>query len=374
MAVQTTEWRLPSTDPRDEGKYLFRLHTLDVYFWTKEDASLFVQHCQHTLRPQQLNLDFPTINPHSELASPVVQKLENMAVSDPAYQRSSRASVSTNVASPATSTVTTDDHTRSAEHTPLPYNPSAPPAPEKRVHREKTPPPPEEPGFGLTHAATEEHHQPITSVPGMNQHTPGGHQPYTGIPISNPYSPVPSSHGVSSPRPSSTSTAPTSVPASHSYVPASKNPLQQQQQQLHSSHPSIDSPTTQILGSSYLTSPTVPLQHIQPQYADYLAQHQTTNTPPPGGYSNYSYNSSTPGQQQHRHHNYHPSAYYPTSTGDQDIHSQVYQPTEHEAHGKPPKGGQAGPGAANPGRWEQKAEKAEKSLNRFLRKVEKKVG
>ncbi|PBP24981.1 RNA recognition motif-containing protein, partial [Diplocarpon rosae] len=34
------DWHLPAFDPRNETKYMYPLHTLDLYFWTREDAVL----------------------------------------------------------------------------------------------------------------------------------------------------------------------------------------------------------------------------------------------------------------------------------------------------------------------------------------------
>jgi hypothetical protein len=64
-------WRLPSTDTRDEGKFLFRLHTIDLYFWTVDDAALFVRSAQATLAQEQLNVEAaPGPEPHEEVMSP----------------------------------------------------------------------------------------------------------------------------------------------------------------------------------------------------------------------------------------------------------------------------------------------------------------
>lgn len=352
-STQSTEWRLPSTDPRDEGKYLFRLHTLDIYFWVKEDATLFVQHCQHTLQPQQVELDYPVTEPHTNLTSPVVQKLENMAVSDPAYNNAGH-SIGKNTSSAQLSSPAPDQNNASRS-TPLAYNPAAPAAPEKRAHREKTPPPPEEPGVGLAHAASEDHMHQSNFLPGDGPSNTEHHQAYAGNPyIPHNYTPSPSQSVLSSPPSKSTAATP------HSYMPASK-----ESNAVPSGQSAMDSPTVQILGQSYLTSPTVPLQHLHPQYPDYLAQRQSTS-PAQDSHTSQPYSPAD--------HHYRPGNYYPTSTGDTNIHSQVYIPTEGEGHGKTPKPGSAGPGAASPGKWEQKAEKAEKGLNRLLRKVEKKIG
>jgi len=110
----------------------------------------------------------------------------------------------------------------------------------------------------------------------------------------------------------------------------------------------LDSPATQILGDSYVSGPPQPLQHLQPQYADYLASHSPPQRPV-GSQSDYKDDQS---RQHHGHHS-HGNEY--------DIHSQEYRPTEEEApkvkHHKVPEAG-----------------KVDKGVNRFLKKLEKKLG
>lgn len=36
------EWHLPTYDPHNQNKYHYKLHSLDLYFWTQQDALLFV--------------------------------------------------------------------------------------------------------------------------------------------------------------------------------------------------------------------------------------------------------------------------------------------------------------------------------------------
>lgn len=120
----------------------------------------------------------------------------------------------------------------------------------------------------------------------------------------------------------------------------------------------MESTATEVIGNSYMDHSKQPLQHLQPQYADYL-QSRPASQEPPGGYSNYQYG------QPHHHHSHH-------SHGDpNDIHSQVYRPTEEEAksHGSHRKKSSAGPG-----KIEEKVDRAEKGVNRFLKKLEKKIG
>lgn len=366
-------WRLPSTDPRDEGKYLFRLHTLDIYFWTVDDANLFVRSCRQTLQPHQLEIDVPPpSNPHVSVVSPVVQQLENVAISDPAYRngrtRDSRTGSQSTQASPAPTGTSSQVPSQSpsqgqrnaspAAFQPLAYNPSAPPPPEVHAHREKTPPPPEVGAASTGPGAPtyDDHIQQRRRQPqdGLPAHPPG-HSPagsYGSGRQSAFASSPPGQTRYSSQAAAAYTPGPPSVvmSANHSYASTPVDP----NTHLYGKPPPLDSPTAQIIGNSY-TGQKQPLQHLQPQYPDYLAS-QTQGHP-------------------HQQSGGSPSPY---GTGDHAIHSQVYRPEgEHGRHGGTSSGAGAGAGAGSGqqgGKWEQKAEKAEKGLNRLLRKVEKKIG
>lgn len=74
--------------------------------------------------------------------------------------------------------------------------------------------------------------------------------------------------------------------------------------------------------------------------------------PPPGGYSTYTYGQPQTG-----------SVYDP-----QSVHAQVYRPTEAEAGSHAPKpANAAGTGMSS------RVDRAEKSVGRFLKKLEKKL-
>ncbi|KAL9111180.1 MAG: hypothetical protein Q9187_007967, partial [Circinaria calcarea] len=415
-------WRLPSTDPRDEGNFLFRLHTFDLYFWTNEDAGAFVGNIQKTLKQEQLEiLDAPpTPAPTVGLMSPVVQQLESIAITDPAYHngntRNSRTASIPTLPRPSTVEEPAKAHTPLASkeekksYAPLAYNPAAPAAPEPIKHREKTPPPPEAiVGTGLAAAAYQDQlhghaQQPLTSLPPPPPPPPGSHaqssQPvgaqshyassgYTSPSSSgfDPQSPFSQGHRASSM--SSPQAPPVQSPPINPYFPhhaassgSASGPGSAAQSQMQLMRPSsishthdsnahlysqgaapLESPTVQILGSSYVAPPPQPLQHLQPQYADYLASH-TPPQQPIGSYSDYKYDEP------HRHHGHH------SHNQDQEIHSQVYRPTEEESrHHRHRNSGASGssPGQ-QPGKLEQKAEKYEKGVNRFLRKLEKRIG
>ena len=428
-------WRLPNTDPRSEGKYLFRLHTLDIYFWTAEDANTFVDFARKKLETNQLDVvDIsPTPASHDQAMSPVVQNLENVAIQDPAYHngqtRNSRTK-STGVKSPANvdtvkngtgpgtekaqSPTQFQPQDKSKAQTPtmfqpLAYNPAAPPAPEPIKHREKTPPPVDaEVGTGLAAAALRDHSQTAPSQSSMSRppyghsqspglfgpqqaqsHTPSFVSPHPSAGYANSQSSA--GHRASSvssfpppPPPQSgrnTVSPYTPVPSFAAPPHISPNSASVSSQQISSSFsaPSQDSmvpfygqgnappqsPATEILGDSYMAGVRQPLQHLHPQYADYTPP---GHEPPVGGYSNYQYSQQEqqqpqPQPQQHHHHHHNAGNEY-------DIHSQVYRPTEEEVHGRKP----SKPSKQPQGRLEQSAEHVDKKVNRFFKKLEKKIG
>lgn len=426
-AVQQPEhhWRLPDTDPRNEGKYLFRLHTLDIYFWTAEDANKFAGAVERKLEHGQVEiLDRPAAPaPHEDVMSPVVQNLENVAFKDPAYHngqtRNSRT-VSTGAA--ATSGANAKEETgqetprahNPATFQPLAYNPAAPAAPEPIKHREKTPPPVDgEAGTGLAGAAYRDHTQSmspqsslsrppyrqpqasqgyISPQPGLS-HTSSYASPPPSVGFSGPPSAVPGqkTSSVSSfappPPQSGRSTASPYTPTP-AFVPPPQNrqsttsPSSQQSTQLTNTFspppqppqehapfysPSSDpqeSPATEILGTSYIGAHRQPLQHLQPQYAQYspkIQGHDNGGSEPIGGYSGYQYDQ----QQPHRGHH--------SQSNEYDIHSQVYRPTVEEvSKHKPSKSSK--PAGSPAGRLEENAGKADKKVNRFFKKLESRIG
>ena len=416
-------WRLPNTDPRNEGKHLFRLHTLDLYFWKAEDANGFISCVSKILQKGQIEILDQPANPETfqEVASPVVQKLENLAVQDPAYQNGrTRDSRTSSVAEiPASIASTPQGAARrevphvedTAAFKPMVYNPAAPPAPEPIKHREKTPPPPDsEQGTGLAAAAQKDHTQAFSPMPSplpTQLHSSTSRPPYGQSPLSQGFSGPPSQH--TSPSPHPTFSPPPPVPGQrHSSISSIAPPPQVGRNtaslygstpsaiSMPQSHQSTTSPqpqqsfgpppidpdvqpygaepklkrtaTAEILGTSYVSSEKLPLQHLQPQYADYLGSRPQSQQPqaqqqqyPPGGYADYDY-----GQQPQRHHS------QSSQSNEYDVHSQVYRPTEEEAH-KHRKHSDAGQGQ-QPGRLEQRAAKVDKGVNRLFKRLEKNFG
>lgn len=428
---QEYHWRLPNTDPRNEGKYLFRLHTLDLYFWKADDANAFMSSLGQILEKDQVEiLDAPPIrDPHQGVTSPVVQKLENMAVQDPAYgngrTRDSRTSSVAHGPTPTTSTPQSaarqemPNAADPAAFTPMTYNPAAPPAPEPIKHREKTPPPLDaEQGTGLAAAAHQDHLQAYSPMPSplpSQSQSPMPRPPYGQSPLSHGFSGPPQgqpyAHTHVSPPPQTGFSPPPSVQAQrHSSVPSVPPPPQaghtsvspyvstpsvasipqsytsatissSQQSMTSFGPPPIDpnakpygvepklerTATAEILGNSYIGGEKQPLQHLQPQYADYLASRPQSQQPqwqqqpqPPGGPVNIDHQH---GHQPHRHHSH-------SSAGNEHaIHNPMYRPTEEGAH-KHRKHSEAAAGQ-QPGKFEQRTAKLDKGVNRLFKKLEK---
>jgi len=362
-----TKWRLPALDLRNEQKFLYRLHSLDIYFWTASDASRFVDCLKRLLPRHQLDLtEPPTAVEHRNSMSPVVEKLEHAAIHDPPHLRTP-SNLSTQVPlgpssrdqSPQPALATPAPQQAAAQPpTFAPYNPAAPAAPERIAHREKTPPPPDgDTGTGLAAAAMNDQNprfaaaSPFAHQPSY-QHTPP-HQAFPGPPQRNPsVTSVPPPPPSTMPPTTASGQGPSlsSLPA----LPLSPPPTQlsfagppqqaQPQQQAYSQQ--------QIPGHP-LPSPNVPRTS--------WSQHtplQSPGLPPPpqdtpiGGYSNYTY-APHPQQSQSR------EAY--------QVHGQLYKPTESEANH-----GQAKPAQPfKPGAFESGLGRLEKGVGRFLKKLDK---
>ncbi|KAI4182867.1 MAG: hypothetical protein LQ348_004788 [Seirophora lacunosa] len=301
-------WRLPNTDPRNEGKYLFRLHTLDIYFWTVADATKFMDAIERILEPQQVEItDRPSAPaPQEHLMSPVVQKLEKFAIEDTDYQdgktRNAQSAAATFSPPPAAASVDRQVPSRTNDpesYKPLAYNPAAPPAPEPIKHREKTPPPPdaETEGTGLSAAAYNDHAHSVSPL-SHPSHGSMSQPPYPNSAHSSAYtSPQPHGNPYASPPPFSGLSGMSPVPGARAgslsaippppqsgmpsrsastqlqspfgvapQQPAFSPPPRDPNAQFFGSNKPLDSPSAQILGNSYVTPPPQPLQHLQPQH------------------------------------------------------------------------------------------------------------
>ncbi|KAL2822743.1 hypothetical protein BDW59DRAFT_149421 [Aspergillus cavernicola] len=397
------EWQL-STSDRGENA-IQRLHTLDIYFWTQSDADKFLDLAERYLSHAQVESDRHPFPAPSEVnsTSTVVQQLENVAITDPAYQNGqTRNSQSEAIVSPApislpppplsgqppshqynssVSPLSTEQKRDSVQFTPLPYNPAAPAAPEPIMHREKTPPPPDAAdGTGLAAAMAADNgvpYQTPSQTPGLGSYaTQGQATPYS-LPGSFA-SPPPSaglSHTGSFP-PQAPIQSPPAIPSYPPQAPVQSPPIpsypptyfsgggQHQHQQQIPMNPT--NPTAHLYG----TQP-----QPQPQQQQQPPSFYGSQVPSIGGYSNYSYDQ-TP-----KHHSQSSITTGTTTTStstpgsEYNIHNQMYRPTEAEAgshlqdHAKL--------AIQNPGqrprKLEDSASRVESSVNRFLKKLEKKL-
>ncbi|KAF9641802.1 hypothetical protein BFW01_g3924 [Lasiodiplodia theobromae] len=393
-----SQWHLPAPDQRNEGKYMFKLHTVDIYLWTENDANTLVSLLQQVLQPHQLRiLDAPTHksrhSEHSETMSPVVKKLEQMAVSNPHQYRSTSVSTTQSFPGPPTMPASSlgESPQEPASYAPMAYNPAAPAAPEPISHREKTPPPPDgEMGTGLAAAAA---HEDGAAAYGMQQHHGAyqQHQPYMPGPPSathgsfppppalgptptqiqrastttGSFPPPPPPQNGGTP-PYSQSFAPPPSAAPYGQTPTPTHPGMQRQATLPAGYPGYNPQAqTQPQYANYPQSPGyAPVQSpgisTPLQSPGYAAAAPSPGMPPPGGYAQYSYGQPT-SQPQSQAESY-------------AVHGQLYRPTEQEAsirgHDRP---GQPGPGAAPPGKFEQRVDRVEKGVSKFLKRLDKKL-
>ena len=378
------EWRLPSGDPRNERHSLLRLHTLDIYFWTLDDANQFLDIAGRILGKSQLETDRPAQS--EQPMSSVVQQLENVAVTDPAYQNgqtpNSRSEFPSTTAPTAQATQQiptfpppppsgpTSEQQSPAEQSqppesfaPLPYNPAAPAAPEPIKHREKTPPPEDgADGTGLAAAVAADNGIPYT--PQSQAGGPVGMAalttPQSSQGISYANIPTNAATGYASPPPSAGLTNPATL-SSRSSIQSPGLPSYQQSFQ--------PGPMT------FAPPPQDPNAHL---YAQQQAQqlHALTQSPPHSnqavqiaGYSNFSYDKSQqqpqpqPQQQQQpagSEYNVHNQLYIPT---DSEANSHIYQKAQKSAKNTGPRGR----------KFEDRADKLESGMNRFFKKLEKKL-
>lgn len=363
-----SQWHLPAADPTGQGKYMYRLHTVDLYFWTPEDANLFLDSLRRVLQPHQLQITRnPNATPvHSEhrndALSPVIARLENAAIS-----HSSRSpSISTTQSFPGPPTAPAPAASPPSEqppnYAPMAYNPAAPAAPEPIAHREKTPPPPDAAnGTGLGTAAMQDQHAQYVN-PLQASFAPQS--------TSGPYIPGPPAPGQGFSGPPSvqrTNTAgsipgaPQSAPSFAPPPPAGPPPGQYNGQtppppgiqrtstmptQQYANYPG--SPGFPPAPQSPPAHASVPSPGFPPQQ-----QYQPMASPPVGGYTQYSYGST--------------SAQVP-GTNPQSVHQQLYRPSEQENSVVD----NENPAAQRNSNMGKRVDKVEKGVGRFLKKLDKK--
>ncbi|KAL1898624.1 hypothetical protein Cpir12675_001828 [Ceratocystis pirilliformis] len=193
------EWHLPTYDPQNQNKYHYKLHSLDIYFWTQNDALQFLNNLRRILPSSQIDVqDEP--GPPSTAVSPIVRQLETTVVSDAVYTTpifipgpppgvpsvvnsvaSPLSITSTELATtiPATSAATAATTNPAPEFVPMAYNPAAPAAPEQHVTREKTPPPEDDSGVNPLATAMAVDYQQSPFTPGFR--LPADHPAANGM-------------------------------------------------------------------------------------------------------------------------------------------------------------------------------------------------
>ncbi|KAI9743780.1 MAG: hypothetical protein M1818_002514 [Claussenomyces sp. TS43310] len=359
-SIDTNQWHLPTFDPHNQTKYLYRLHTIDVYFWTKEDALSFIGTLRRVLSTSQLRIQDESAVSQVHEMSPVVKNLEHLAISDPQYQdRHTREGSTTSFPGPPTAafpgpptsafpgspTSVSPTQQESANFAPIAYNPAAPAAPETIQHREKTPPPED----GATNPLA------MAAATDQGQHFAPGFQQFAGppssgsAPMQSSYFPGPPQAGIKSPY-GPGSVPPTPKPnsaGSYQQNPygqhAGFTPQYAQQQAQYANHPG--SPGFQ---SSMQSPPLSP----PPVYSQGMSlPASAAPSAPMGGFSGYSYSQ----------------AQNPAGANEYAVHQQIYRPTEGEAAVK----GHKTPKEPR-GKLEDSAVRLEKGVTGFLKKLEKK--
>jgi len=186
-----SQWHLPAADHHNQGKYMYKIHTIDIYFWTADDGSLFLDSLKRVVTEPQLRIFDAPPTEHRDSMSPVVQQLERVAVSTPQRTDSISTTHTSHSQPPNISRGTPVSLPVSApaeaaqQYAPIAaYNPAAPQAPEPIAHREKTPPPPDgATGTGLK--AASQYESGISQFSGPPQQA-YGQQPYLSGPPSQP--------------------------------------------------------------------------------------------------------------------------------------------------------------------------------------------
>ncbi|KAL5115926.1 hypothetical protein ACEQ8H_006148 [Pleosporales sp. CAS-2024a] len=356
-----SQWHLPAPDANSQGKYMYRLHTLDLYFWTPDDASLFDDSLRRVLQPHQLHLvRNPDAAPvHAEhkndALSPVIARLESAAISQ------SSPSPALSATQPLPGPPSAPAPVSSPGYAPMAYNPAAPAAPEPIAHREKTPPPPDaDDGTGLAHAPAQDQHAPSYGNPLQASFAPQ--------PTSGPYRPGPSAGGMSfsgPPQPSvqHTNTSPSfpgppQSPPSFAPPPSAPPPTQNP----------FDRPTppptqqyANYPGSPGFppgSGPQSPPAHASLPSPGFAPQYQPLASPLPGGYSQFHYGSTGSAATNTNPHGI-----------NNDMHSQLYRPSEYESTIKNHTSPNPKPRNSNIGK---RVEKVEKGVGKFLHKLDKK--
>lgn len=365
------EWHLPTYDPRNENKYHYKLHSLDIYFWTQKDALDFVNGIRRVLPPNLVDVqDEPGPPHHQQTAevSSVVQKLENAAISDsiippPPPQINGGNPAIPSFAPPPLSAVSAghdsqdpSSTTSPASFLPMAYNPAAPAAPEQIRHREKTPPPEDEDLVNPLHvrlvqdastpfspgllSGMPSNMSPLSpGIPPPQFQAPPGAPSFPGPPVGTPGIPPPGFGGITHGQHPGLQRAATMPVRAGMISPALQSPYSAQQPGSPAPAYTPGIPHSQSVPVAQQPTPPITSPGLPP--------------PPPGGYSNYSYTTQQGGGH---------------GTNDYSIHQMAYRPTEGELATK------YVPKKEVRGRLEENAGRIEKGVTGMLKRFEKKFG
>jgi hypothetical protein len=415
------EWHLGTYDERNEQKYLYKIHTIDIYLWTEKDAAAFLGHLQSVVPSEKFDIrnapasSKASLAEHRDSMSPVVQQLEKTAIGTHFHPRAeSTASVHSFLGPPGSAqsggiaiSPTPAQQQQIYQPAPLAYNPAAPSAPEPIAHREKTPPPvddapgsgmPSAIGYGSTQYVTVPHgfqpnlqgtpQQSYFSGPPQAQQRQPSYASLPGPPQGTPPSNVQRTQSASHPPLPPPPPAQTG-PSPAQYTPSFGPPPTNQTAQLSTPPPT----QTSFNRQSSFGLPVQQFASYGPQSPGFL-NHTPQNQPPtpsyathtplasPGlppqqqaaqiaGYSSFSYSSSQQAQ---------PGAYNPNGAYAGDVHGQLYRPTEAESAGqlaektKQPHvpGQERKDGFSGKYKVNERVDKVEKGVGRFLKKLDSK--
>ncbi|KAI0474857.1 hypothetical protein F4859DRAFT_81119 [Xylaria cf. heliscus] len=342
--IDPSQWHLPTYDPRNENKYHYKLHSLDIYFWTQTDALQFVNGVRRVLPASQVEVaDEPGPPPsharsHSQDVNPLVQKLEKAAISDPRVQQQGVPSFA-----PPPTTASSGQNDSPQSFVPMAYNPAAPPEAEKYQHREKTPPPEDDGHNPLAAALARDQAAPFSPAYGQTTFSAPPGAPGLPGPPAQAY-PGQVNPGVSTPG----VTSPGFPPSQYAQLQRSATmPV------TGLASPGLTSP----YGANFPGTPGFPPPPTAP------SQHQPTPPPthnpnlpppPPGGYSQFSYGN----------------AHHAPTGSEYSIHQQLYRPTEQEHAAK--YGDYKPKVEAGHSKLGQGAERLERGVTGMLKKFEKK--
>jgi len=357
---------------------MYKLHTVDIYLWTAEDGSLFLDSLRRVLAESQIRVTDAPPAEHRDSMSPVVQQLERVAISTPSIA-GQRDSIGTTQSQPTRATPVL--HPASVSNGAAPqyapivaYNPAAPPAPEPIAHREKTPPPPDaEAGTGLKAVSQHEAGAPQFAGPPQQAF---GQQPYFNGP---PGQPQPGIHRASttsySATPPQTQNAtftqtfaapPTqALDPNAQFMPQQPTLLRQATMPATSFGPYAPSTISSVVPGQTPSpvpsgAPPVYSAHATPSFPPQPSVGFTSQQQDP----NAQLNPQQPLQQTYAYGN------HATATISHQIHGQLYYPEE-GAHGHGHGAATAGPGQAGAvGKLEQRANKFENKINRFFKKLD----